>query len=280
MKNNFLPRLLAGAALLAAASCQKVVTLNLKDATPQLIIEANLADDGHPCAVQLSQSVDFTQTNTFPPVRGAVITLSDDAGHSETIAETSVPGQYRGSTVLGQPGRRYTLRVQASGQSYVAASTLPGPVVPFTGLHAQKSNFGNNIQLVPEYQDPAGMPNFYLFRQYRNGLLNPAIFLQNDEFTDGKANTRGLGGGGGGGGNNGNNNTDVNKLATGDSVRVEMQNVDSTTYNYFRTLNLLLQNNPLLSTAPANPKTNFSGGAQGYFNAHSRRQRTLLVPAL
>ncbi|QKG53048.1 hypothetical protein [Hymenobacter sp. BRD67] len=31
MKNNFLPRLLAASALLLAASCQKVVTLNLKD---------------------------------------------------------------------------------------------------------------------------------------------------------------------------------------------------------------------------------------------------------
>lgn len=278
MKNNFLPPLLAGIALLAAASCQKVVTLKLKDSAPQLVIEANLADDGHPCTVLLSQSVAFTQTNTFPAVRGAVITLSDDAGHSETLPETSVPGQYRGSTVLGQPGRRYTLRVQADGQSYVAASTLPGPVVPFTGLQAQKSTFGDEIQLVPAYQDPAGRRNFYLFRQYRNGLLNPAIFLQDDEFTDGKANARGLGGGGGG--SSGGNDAEANKLATGDSVRVEMQNVDSVAYNYFRTLNLVLQNNPLLSTAPANPKTNFSGGAQGYFSAHSRRQRTLLVPPL
>ncbi|WP_254244764.1 DUF4249 family protein [Hymenobacter sp. BRD67] len=229
--------------------------------------------------MKLSQSVDFTQTNIFPAVSGAVITLSDDAGHSETLSETSVAGQYQGRTVLGQPGRRYTLRVQAGGQSYVAASTLPAPVVPLTGLHAQKSNSGNNIQLVPEYQDPAGVPNFYLFRQYRNGLLNPAIFLQDDEFTDGKANIRALGGGGRGN-SGGGSGTDVNKLATGDSVRVEMQNIDSTAYGYFRTLNLLLQNNPLLSTTPANPRTNFSGGAQGYFSAHSRRQRTLIVPTL
>ncbi|WP_151089079.1 DUF4249 domain-containing protein [Hymenobacter baengnokdamensis] len=279
MKNNFLPRLLAASALLLAGSCQKVVTLNLKDSAPQLVIEANLADDGHPCTVKLSQSVDFTQTNIFPAVSGAIITLSDDAGHSETLPETSVPGQYQGRAVLGQSGRRYTLRVQAGGQSYVAASTLPAPVVPLTGLHAQKSNSGNNIQVVPEYQDPAGVPNFYLFRQYRNGLLNPAIFLQSDEFTDGKANTRALGGGGRGN-SGGGSGTDVNKLATGDSVRVEMQNIDSTAYTYFRTLNLLLQNNQLLSTTPANPRTNFSGGAQGYFSAHSRRQRTLIVPTL
>ena len=224
----------------------------------------------------LSKSVDFTQTNTFPAVGGAVITLSDDAGGLETLAETSTPGHYRGKTLTGQPGRRYTLRVDLSGQSYVAACTLPAPVVPLLGIKAQKGVVGNNIQLVPLYQDPAGPRNYYLFRQYRNGRLNKTIFLQNDEFTDGKANARGLTSQGGGN----NDNTDDDKLATGDSVRVEMQNVDPDAYEYFRTLNLTLQAGGAFSTTPANPKSNFSGGVLGYFSAHSRRQRSAIVPAL
>jgi len=277
MKNTGFFSLLA-AALLLTASCQKVVTLDLQNTTPQLAIEGNLADDGQPCTVLLSQSVDYTQTNTFPAVSGATITLSDDAGGLETLTETSTPGRYQGRQLLGQPGRRYTLRVESGSQRYVAACTLPSPVVALTGLRAQKSIVGNNIQLVPQYQDPAGGRNYYLFRQYRNGRLNKAIFTQNDEFTDGKANVRALGGGGPGGG--GGMADDVDKLATGDSVRVEMQNVDPDAYEYFRTLNQILQGNALLSTTPANPKSNFSGGALGYFSAHSRRQRTLVVPPL
>jgi hypothetical protein len=263
------------AGLLAAASCQKVVTLDLKNTDPQLAIEANLADDGQPCTVLLSRSVDYTQTNTFPAVSGATITLSDDAGGLEMLPETSTPGQYRGSKLLGQPGRRYTLRVESGGQAYVAACTLPAPVVPFTGLKAQKSVVGSNIQLVPEYQDPAGVPNYYLFRQYRNGRLNKSIFLQNDEFTDGKLNARGLNTQGGGSAAD-----DADKLAAGDTVRVEMQNVDPAAYEYFRTLNQTLQAGGAFSATPSNPKSNFSGGVLGYFNAHSRRQRTLLVPVL
>jgi len=266
------------AGLLATAACQKVVTLDLKNTDPQLAIDANLADDGQPSTVLLSRSVDYTQTNTFPAVSGAVVTLSDDAGGLETLPETSTPGQYRGSRLLGQPGRRYTLRVETGGQAYVAACTLPAPVVPFAGLHAAKSIVGNNIQLVPEYQDPAGVRNYYLFRQYRNGRLNKAIFLQNDEFTDGKANARGLGGGGGG--SSGTNNDDADKLVAGDSARVEMQNLDPDAYEYFRTLNQTLQGGGMLSTTPANPKSNFSGGALGYFSAHSRRLRTIKVPVL
>ncbi|WP_201978278.1 DUF4249 domain-containing protein [Hymenobacter rubidus] len=275
MKYLFSLRFLA-AALLITASCQKVVTLDLKQTDPQLTIEGNLADDGQPCTVLLSRSVSYTETNTFPAVSGAVVTLSDDAGGLETLPETSTPGLYQGKKVLGQPGRRYTLRVEVAGQAYVAVSTLPAPVVPLTGVKAQKAPIGTAVQLVPEYLDPAGGRNYYLFRQYRNGRLNKAIYLQNDEFTDGKANVRGLGGGGGGGGGS----TDADKLVAGDSARVEMQNVDVDVYEYFRTLNQILQSNPMTSASPANPKSNFTGGVLGYFSAHSRRQRTILVPVL
>ena len=272
MKNRFTLRFLAAAAvLLLTASCQKVVTLNLKAADPRLTIEGNLADDGHPCIVLLSRSVSYTETNIFPAVSGAVVTLSDDAGGLEILAETSTPGQYQGRTVMGQPGRRYTLRVEADGQAYVAASTLPAVVVAFMGLKAQKSGAGSNIQLLPQYQDPAGIRNYYSFRQYTNGVLSKSLFLQNDEFTDGKANARTLGGQGQGGGG---------RLMAGDSVRVEMQNVDADVYEYFRTLNLTLQGGGMATASPANPKSNFSGGVLGYFSAHSLQRRKIIVPQL
>jgi hypothetical protein len=273
MKTRFSLRFLAAAAtVLLAASCQKVITLDLKESAPRLSIEGNLADDGQPCTVLLARSTSYTETNTFPAVSGAVITLSNDAGGLETLRETSTPGQYRGSTVLGQPGRRYTLRVEVEGQAYVAASTLPS-VVPLAGLRAQKAPIGTSIQALPDYLDPAGTRNYYLFRQYRNGRLNKSIYLQNDEFTDGKANIRALGGGGGGG-------TDADKLVAGDSLRVEMQNVDVDVYEYFRTLNLTLQGGGMATASPANPKSNFSGDVLGYFSAHSVRRRTILVPTL
>ncbi len=266
---------LAVLTLLLATACQKVITLDLKETAPRLVIEGNLADDGRPCTVLISRSVSYTQTNAFPAVSGAVVTLSDDAGGRETLAETSTPGQYQGRAVLGQPGRRYTLRVEAEGQAYVAVSALPA-VVPFTGLRVQKSAISNNIRPVPEFTDPAGGRNYYLFRQYRNGRLNKAIFLQSDEYTDGKPSSQALGGGGGGGAGT----ADEDKLVAGDSLRVEMQNVDADTYEYFRTLNLTLQVGGAATASPTNPKSNFTGNVLGYFSAHTRRQRAIVVPVL
>ena len=113
-------------------------------------------------------------------------------------------------------------------------------------------------------------------RQDRNGRLNRLLFVQTDEFTDGKANAAALGGVASGG-------PDTNKadqLAAGDSVRVEMQNLDPGAYEYFRTLSQIQQRNPMVSTTPANPLSNFSGGVLGFFSAYSRRQRSLIIPVL
>ena len=259
-------RLLLGLAttLLLATSCTKVVNLDLEDAAPRLLIKGNLADDGRPSTVRLSRSISYNDTNVFPPVVGAVITLSNDAGGVETLQEVS-PGQYQGRTITGQPGRRYTLRVEAEGQSYVAQSTMPA-VVLLTGLRVEKAFFGDNLAVVPEFLDPAGGRNYYLFRQYRNGQLNKTLFLRDDELTDGKTNTRPLIGGGG---------EEEDQLVAGDSVRVEMQTIDAGMHEYVRTLNEVLGGN---SAAPANPKSNFSGDVLGYFSAYTLQRRSQRLP--
>ncbi|MGI4872984.1 MAG: DUF4249 domain-containing protein [Janthinobacterium lividum] len=265
--------LLAAALLLTATGCEKVISLDLKTSAAQLVFEGNLADDGRPCQVSLSNSTDYSNTNTFAPVTGATVTLADNAGNRETLRETS-PGQYVGTSVLGVAGRAYTLSVATGGATYVALSTLPAPVVPFDKLSNQLSPVGkDNIQAVVDYTDPVGQGNGYLFRQYRNGRLNNTIFLQNDQFNDGKHVSQPLRTMGG----NASDPNNLNKLVVGDSLVVEMQNVDTGVYEYFRTLNLILTTNPATATTPANPKSNFSGGVLGYFSAHSKRVRRIKV---
>ena len=267
------PRQLASLALLLLATgCEKVITLDLKTSPSQLVIEGNLADDGRPCQVSLSTSTNYTNANTFAPVSGATITLSDDAGGRETLREAA-PGQYLGATLAGVPGRTYSLRVETGGSAYLALARLPAPVVPFGKLSTRLSIFGaDNIDAVVDYLDPPGLGNSYLFRQYRNGRLNPAIFALNDKFNDGKPVSQALRTPGG------NDDNNIDKLLPGDSLRVEMQNVDPAVYEYFRTLNQILTPGGAPTTTPANPQSNFSGGVLGYFSAYSKRVRSIKVP--
>lgn len=270
--------LTAAALLLAATSCEKVIDLPLQTSPAQLVIEANLVDDGRPAQVRLSMSVGYQETNSFPPVAGATVTLSDNASGREVLHEAR-PGQYVGATLQGVPGRVYTLRVETGGAAYVAVSTLP-VVVPFEELHSELSTSGDTedgLQATVQYTDPVGAGNSYLFRQYRNGRLTKTIFLQNDKYNDGKhvdqqlrSNVGGLGGGP--------PPDEIDRLIAGDSLTVEMQNIDPGVYQYFLTLNQILDENPLFGVTPANPTSNFSGGAQGYFSAHSRRVRRIKLP--
>ncbi|TGD77572.1 hypothetical protein [Hymenobacter wooponensis] len=119
---------------------------------------------------------------------------------------------------------------------------------------------------MPQFLDPAGERNYYVFRQYRNGRLNPSLFLRDDELTDGKPNARPLVGGGG---------REEDQLVAGDSVRVEMQTIDAGVHEYVRTLNEVLGGN---SAAPANPTSNFSGEVLGYFSAYTLQRRSQRLP--
>lgn len=241
-------------------------------------LKLTLVDDNLPAQVRLSTSVNYKEASTFPPVTGATVTLSDNAGGREVLREAG-PGQYAGATLKGVPGRVYTLRVETGGASYVAVSTLP-LVVPFEELHTEPSAFGadDGLQTAVQYTDPVGLGNNYLFRQYRNGRLNHTIFLQNDKYTDGKHVNQQLQGGNSGPGGGGPPPEDIDKLVSGDSLTVEMQNIDPGVYQYFLTLNQILQENPAFGVTPANPTSNFSGGALGNFSAHSRRVRRLKIP--
>ncbi len=140
--------------------------------------------------------------------------------------------------------------------------------MPLTGLQVRPSGFGNELELLPAYQDPAGVPNYYVFRLYHNGRLTQGIFVQSDQLTDGQPNSRPL---------------DVqgpspieDNLVAGDSVRVVMQHVDVGVYEYFRTLNMLQIG--LASASPANPTSNFSGGVLGQFSTYAQEQQRLVLP--
>jgi len=93
-KKNLLPFLL----LLAFASfnCQKVVVIDLNQASPKLVIDANITDEPGPYNIILSKSGNyFEPTLTFPPVSNALVIVSDDLGNIDTLKESSIAGIYK-----------------------------------------------------------------------------------------------------------------------------------------------------------------------------------------
>jgi hypothetical protein len=62
-----------------------------------------------------------------------------------------------------------------------------------------------------------------------------------------------------------------------DTIIIELQSIDKAIYNYFLTLESIAGNEMQQTASPANPISNFSNGALGYFSAYSFVQRKVIV---
>ena len=113
--------LLAGT--LALFSCQKIIQVDLNSSAPKVVIEGSINDQPGPHIVKVSKTVNFDQTNVFPGVTGATVTISDDAGNTETLAEAA-PGIYQASVITGVAGRTYTLSVATTIESTIGTPKI------------------------------------------------------------------------------------------------------------------------------------------------------------
>lgn len=232
------------------ASCQKVIDVDLNSKDPQLVIEGNVTDQPGPYTVQLTKTVNFSESNTFPGVSGATVTIADNVGNTETLNETS-PGIYQTSTLQGTPGRTYTLTVVAEGKTYTASSTMPNNVPLDSVWVVDDPAFGK--YLIPVYYDPAGKGNYYRVVEYVNHERNNGIFIYDDAFNDGLMNGQPL--------------FDFEtEYVTGDTIDLALYCIDKPVYQYYFSLEQTVSGQ---TGAPANPESNISNKALGYFSVHT-----------
>lgn len=249
----------------ALFSCQKVIKVDLNSTDPRIVIDANITDEPGPYFVKLTKTINFDQSNVFPPVTGATVTVSDDAGNTETLTEAT-PGIYQTSTTTGVAGRTYTLSVTASGKTYTSTSKLY-PAIPVDSLGIQKSFFGTTRNIRAYFTDPAGIKNWYRLVQIVNDSAGKDIYITNDILRDGRQMDEIL---------FMDNDNVEDSLQAGDSVTIALQAIDEGAYNYFRTLQTITQGGDPGST-PANPQSNMSNGALGYFSTYSVRRRSIII---
>ena len=103
-----------------------MVTLPLNTA-PQLVIQGEVTDAPGPYTISVNRSVGFYADNSFPPVDGATVRISDDSGVTDSLTETT-PGNYSTHLLQGRSGATYTLSVTIHDTIYTAVSTMPAAV--------------------------------------------------------------------------------------------------------------------------------------------------------
>lgn len=261
------------------SSCQKVINVNLNAANTNIVVDAEITDQPGPYTVNLTQTVNFSDNNVFPVVNGATIVVSDNAGNSETLAETS-PGNYTTSHLQGVSGRAYNISINSNGKYYTAVSIMPGGV-PLDSVIADTSSHsgghggfgGGGGVVVPSvtvravFTDPKGINNYYRLIEYVNRVPNyNTIAIISDLGQDGSQITE----------------TVVRRdtsIHIGDTVNVVLESIDANVYEYFRTLKQVTKSQTgIQTTVPGNPTTNLSNNALGFFSAYAVRSKYVIAP--
>jgi Domain of unknown function (DUF4249) len=243
---------------LTVLSCKKVINVNLNNAAPQIVINAQIYNSLGPYQVTINSTVNFSQSNVYPPVSGAQVTITDNKGLVDVLQEVD-SGVYNTNPIWeGQPGNTYTLNVLAGGKTYTAVSTMPQPV-PLDSVGFQQDSRGgstNIIEAIPYFQDPPDTANYYQFTEVINGKLLLETFIFEDRLSDGRYIAQPL-------------FDDSTHMHPGDQLVLNMYGIDKNVFQYLNELQMLLQGNPFNQATPANPDSNISGGALGYFSAQT-----------
>lgn len=264
MKNLFLSIV----SLLFLASCEKNIDLDLEDQSGKIVIEGNITDDTGPYLVKISKSVAYTAAVPYIAIENAQVVVSDNTGQTETLTYLG-DGYYKTTYFTGQPGRTYTLKVTAEGQQYTAQSTMP-QAVSFDGLDQDSFPVAGETTytLLPVFTDPPALGNRYLFVFSVNNSSQKLFAEFSDNVNNGLPNQRPL---------LMPNDNDGIRVKSGDTIYVEMQCIDQNIFTYYSALLQILDGGAGSGVTPANPPSNISNGALGYFSAHTVRTKTKII---
>jgi len=256
MRNNKIILFLLVTVAFLLYSCQKVIRIDLSTSVPQLVIEGNIYDQPGSYTVKISRTVNFDLPNIYPPVTNATVTISDNAGQSEELSQVT-DGTYVTSTLKGIIGRTYTLSVIVDGKTYKAISTMPKPVAIDT-IYMKKSLFENTKLITLEFINYPYKKNYYHIVHFINGEQDTGFSIFNDNTNQMEVISYSF---------MSTDNT-TPKLVNGDRIDVWLESIDKGVYEYYRTAN----RNGGRSASPANPVSNITNGALGYFSACSVRK--------
>lgn len=254
--------------LLVIQSCKKEIDFDYNEITPVVVVEGRISNEGTKIFITKSRSM--TDSVKSRCLTGAVVTISIN-GVDNKVDYDSSAGCYC-STLKGVPGQTYQLSIDFEGNHYEATSTMPQPSAILSTEFLWQPVLQERLLAYeiwatdPEPQER----NYYWYRMdrtwhhhhfegkvytepYRWGVFDnrgcPPGKIYRDVMCmsekaaeeDEEENWKGI-------------------LYEGDTVTFQLMNIDKATYEYFTSLRAG-------QSGGANPRSNISGGCQGYFTA-------------
>lgn len=156
--------------------CQKEIEVELPDYKQKIVIEGSI-ENGQPAMVMVTHSVPYFSTMSLETLKNDVlitdaeVTVTDDStGQTEQLTFVFLDPEfpmymgYKGRTLLGEPGKSYTLTVRYKDKEYIATTSMQEPI----RLDSAWLAFLDETDTMPtsriQLTDRASTHDYYMFR--------------------------------------------------------------------------------------------------------------------
>lgn len=267
MKKHIIPILFLLSTLVLSA-CEEVIDVDLAEANPVLVVDAQMDAEQSLVEVRLTRSGSYFDGNPVSAVLGAAVSIESE-GQTVVLADAQSQGLYTGNITVS-PGDEVRLTIVDGADTYTSTTTVPVEVKPdsLTTEYFPPNSFFDGGSIVRiSFTDPGTSVNHYRVILFANGEAYEGsgnIIAENDELVNGEY-------------------VDypvfLDFFQPGDSVTIILQSITEATYDYLLTLQDITLNQGGGSTAaPANPISNVEGGALGLFDVHYADTLSIIVP--
>ncbi len=279
--------------LLALMGCEKTVQLDTVQQSPKLVVEGQI-ESGQAAVVAISNSLNYfseidAATLNGSYVHGANVSINNGT-NTYTLKEVAVPlagGYYfyyytaPQTSLFGEMGKTYTLRIETGGQVYTSTTTIPVMTKKMDSLWWKKAPNNpdtNKVVLMSRVTDPPGLGNYIrYFTSSNNKDFYPGLnSVFDDQIVDGK--TYDIQVDQGVSKNVKLKFEDYGYFKRGDTAIVKFCNIDKASYEFWRTWEFTYQSvgNPFSS--PGKVLGNISNGALGSFCGYAVQYKALIIP--
>ena len=277
-------------------SCERDIEFDLKEEEPKLVVEATIENGKAPMVI-LTTSLNYFSTITPAQltqsfVRNAEVFIGNGT-RTHKLKEYTIPlggifflsyystdSSNLSTAFVGELNKSYSLRIVAANKEYTATTTIPNITKRIDSIWYKAGPpqlDSNKVIVMVKATDPPGFGDYVRYFTKRNSErflpgLNSAF---DDLFIDGT--TYQLQVGAGVDRNAGISEDDLffNK---GDTVTLQLSNIDKATFDFWRTIEYSYQavGNPF--STPIKVSGNIKGNALGYFGGYASQFRTIIIP--
>lgn len=252
--------------VIGLSACEKVIEIDLNTANPNIVVESELYRGVGEFEVKLSYTSSFFKEEEQAVVDNAVVSLQEEGGETVSAAYQG-EGIYKIDSYEAKEDMTYTLSIDLDGVNYSSTASMPDFVSldsltqeEITGPFGE----GDGKVVFMHWKDDPDAVNYYRVIYSLNDTLRRSredVFIFDDSFTNG-------------------NETMIPLFVRGfdpqDTVDIQFLSIDPKAYDYLLTLNTIIGNGQP-SAAPANPNSNFTNGALGYFAIYNGDVERIII---